>query len=226
MGIHDGHRQRSKEEFLARPDSFPDHKLLEILLFYSVPQKDTNPLSHALLQRFGSLSGVLDALPDELCKVPGVGAHTAALLKLVKELSGRYLTSRTDLEDRVTCSADALRLLRPYFFGARNERVCVLCMDGKGKCLAIRQVSEGNVNAAEVTTRCVVEAALAVNAVQVILAHNHVSGLALPSAEDKSTTLYLSKVLGTVGIELVDHFIFVDDDMVSMRDSGFLFQQK
>ena len=71
MGIHDGHRQRLKAEFLARPESFPDHKVLEVLLFYANPRSDTNPLSHALLERFGSLSGVLDAAPEELQKVKG-----------------------------------------------------------------------------------------------------------------------------------------------------------
>ena len=73
MSIHDGHRQRFKEEFLARPDSFPDHKALELLLFYANPRGDTNPTAHALMERFDSISGVLDATAEELKKVPGVG---------------------------------------------------------------------------------------------------------------------------------------------------------
>ena len=73
MGPHDGHRQRLKTEFLARPDSFPDHKLLELLFFYANPRSDTNPLAHELIDRFGSLAGVLDAPPEELCKVKGMG---------------------------------------------------------------------------------------------------------------------------------------------------------
>ena len=100
--------------------------------------------------------------------------------------------------------------------------VFVLCMDGKGKYLGCPKVGEGNVNAAEITARSIVEAALNHNAARVILAHNHVSGLALPSDEDRQTTLYLRSLLSQVGVVLVDHLIFVDDDMVSMRDSGFL----
>ncbi len=223
MTIHDGHRQRFKEEFLARPDSFPDHKLLELLLFYVNPRGDTNPTAHALMERFGSLAGVLDALPADLKKVPGVGDHGVALIKAVKELSGRYLTARSSLEEIVRTTEDAKALLQPYFFGARNERVCLLCMDGKGKCLGVRLVGEGSVNAAEVTFRGVVEAALSLNSSRAILAHNHVSGLALPSAEDKLTTQRLREVLGAVGVVLEDHMIFVDDDMVSLRDSGFPF---
>lgn len=223
MSIHDGHRRRFKEEFLARPDSFPDHKLLELLLFYANPRGDTNPVAHALMDRFGSLAGVLDALPDELRKVPGVGEHTVALLKAVKELSGRYLTARTNAEEIVGSVQDARALLQPYFFGARNERVCLLCMDGKGKCLGIRVIGEGSVNTAQITSRSAVEAALSLNASRAILAHNHVSGLALPSAEDRTTTERLREILWSVGVRLEDHLIFVDDDMVSLRDSGFPF---
>lgn len=220
MGIHEGHRQRLKEEFLARSESFPDHKLLELMLFYANPRGDTNPIAHALMERFGSLSGVLDALPEELMKVSGVGFHAVTLLKAVKEASGRYLASRVGMEEIVNNSGDAYRILRPYFFGARTERVCLLCLDGKGKQLGVRLIAEGSVNAAEVTTRGVVEAALSLNATRVVLSHNHVSGLALPSAEDQATTAYLDGVLQAVGVHLDDHLIFVDDDMVSIRDSG------
>ena len=191
MGTHDGHRQRLKREFLARPDSFPDHKLLELLLFYSNPRSDTNPLAHELLERFGSLAGVLDAPVDELCKVKGMGEHGAALLKTAKELTGRYLTARTQVARLARSSRDYYALLRPYFFGARNEQTCLLCLDGKGKVLGIRRLGEGNVNAVAITTRLIAEAALSLNAATVVLAHNHVSGLAFPSQD----TLFMLSLL-------------------------------
>ena len=221
MGTHDGHRQRLKTEFLARPDSFPDHKLLELLLFYANPRSDTNPLAHELLDQFGSLAGVLDASPEELQKVKGVGEHAAVLFKTAKELSGRYLTARTGVDDIARNSRDYYALLRPYFFGARNETLCLLCMDGKGKVLGIRRLGEGNVNAVNVTTRLIAEAALALNAAAVVLAHNHVSGIAYPSGDDIATTRSLAPFLAKMGVELLDHLIFVDDDMVSLRDSGY-----
>lgn len=221
MGTHDGHRQRMKTEFLARPDSFPDHKVLELLLFYANPRSDTNPLAHELMEHFGSLAGVLDATPEELQKVKGVGEHAAVLFKVVKELAGRYLTIRTQVDDIAQSSKDYYALLRPYFFGARNERLCLLCLDGKHKVLGVRRLGEGNVNAVTVTTRLIAEAALSLNAAGVVLAHNHVSGLAFPSPEDLATTQSLASILGTMSITLVDHLIFVDDDMVSLRDSGY-----
>jgi len=221
MADHTGHRRRMKEEFLIRPDSFQDHRLLELLLFYSNPRSDTNPLAHDLIDRFGNLAGVLDALPEELCKLPGVGEHTVVLLKAVKELSRRYFSIRTDLNDTADSSEAYARILQHHFLGARNEIFCILCMDGKHKVLGDRYLGEGNVNTVQVTTRVIVEAALAMNATVVVLAHNHVSGLALPSPEDVSTTNALREILEQVGVALEDHLVFTDDDMVSMRDSGF-----
>lgn len=222
MGVHDGHRKRMKAEFLARPETFPDHKLLELLLFYVNPRGDTNPTAHELLTRFGSLSGVLDATPESLLQSPGIGEHGAALVRLLKECARRYAVQRTSVEDIANSAASAAAFLRPYFYGARNEMVYLLCMDGKGKVLGCPKVGEGNVNTAEVSTRPIVEKALNLNAARAVLAHNHVSGLALPSGEDRATTLYLRELLRQVGVTLVDHLIFVDDDMVSLRDSGLL----
>lgn len=223
MSIHDGHRRRFKEEFLARPDSFPDHKVLELLLFYANPRGDTNPTAHALMARFDSISGVLDALPEELEKVPGVGEHTIVLLKAVKEMTGRYFSSRASLGEIVRSIEDAGALLKDYFAGARTERVYLLCMDGKGKSLGVRQVGEGSVDSAQFAPRAIVEAALSLNASRVILAHNHVSGIAIPSPEDRAATEKMKEVLWTVGIKLEDHLIFTDDDMVSLRASNFPF---
>ena len=222
MGIHDGHRQRLKEEFLARPDSFPDHKVLELLLFYANPRSDTNETAHLLLQEFGSLTGVLDAEPNDLTKVDKVGSHAAVLIKAVKEISGRYLYGRTSMGGIIRTTRDAYHVLRPYFFGAKRERVCVLCTDGKRKLLGVRQVSEGDLSSVPIIPRLVAGAAITLNAAGVILAHNHVSGLAYPSPEDQLITLKLRQALEGVGIQMLDHLIFVDGDMVSMKDSGML----
>lgn len=222
MGIHDGHRGRLRGEFLAHPEIFPDHKLLELLLFYANPRGDTNPTAHELLGCFGSLAGVLDATNEALVQTKGVGEHAVALFRAVKELGRRYDVQRASVDDIVSATRHAAEIFRPLFYGARNEMVFLLCLDGKGKVLGCPKIGEGNVNAADVSTRQIVERALNHNAAQVILAHNHVSGLALPSDEDRATTLYLREILRQVGVVLADHLIFVDDDMVSLRDSGYL----
>ena len=221
-GLHDGHRKRLKQSFLARPDLVEDHQLLELLLFYCNPRSDTNGTAHQLLNQFSSIAGVLDADPADVIKIDKIGDHAAVLFKVVKELARRYLAARSDVSELVQNSTAARRLLAPYFFGARNELLYVLCLDGKQKYLGVRKAGEGDVNAVQISPRLVAQAALSLNAAGVIVAHNHVSGLAFPSKEDRIATKELQQILDGVGIQLIDHLIFVDDDMVSLRDSGFL----
>ena len=223
MGVHDGHRKRLKTQFLIHGEDFHDHQLLELLLCYAIPQGDVNGLAHALLDQFGSLAGVFDALPPSLTRVDGVGEHTAVLLKLIPKLAGRYSTIRSSPGDILASSRAARDYLLPYFqTGPRNEMVYLVCMDAKYKVLGCHKLGEGTVNAADITPRRVVELALAHNASAVLLAHNHVSGLALPSNADLLTTETLARVLREVGVELADHLIFTEDDMVSLKDSRHL----
>ena len=159
---------------------------------------------------------------EELSQVKGVGEHAATLLRLIPALCARYVASRSSLEGIADTSEQVRQILEPYFFGARNEMVYVLCLDGKRKAIAVRKITEGSINAAEVTARRIVEEAMSLRASGIILAHNHTSGLAVPSQEDCATTHYLRQILSPLQIELVDHVVFCDDDMVSMRDSLLL----
>lgn len=221
--IHAGHRQRTKEEFLARGlEGWPDHKALELLLFYAIPQGDVNPLAHDLIDRFGSLVGVFHATFDQLLTVKGVGVNTAALILLIPALGAHYLQEQADISGLYKTSWQFKELLEPKFFGARNEQVYLTCLDGKMKLLACRKLGEGVVNSTAISTSKVMETALVCNASVVVLAHNHVSGLALPSTEDISITKNLARNLHQVGILLYDHFVFSEGDMVSMRESGYL----
>ena len=217
---HTGHRERMKADFLARGlEGWPDHRVLELLLFYTIPQGDVNDLAHELVERFGSLAGVLDASVEELKKVKGVGDHTAVFLRMLPAVLGRYQGARTRLSAIINSPEDAYAWLEPYFFGARNEMVYVLCLDGKRQVLGVRKVAEGSIELAEVNTRRIAEEAIGLRAAQIYVAHNHVSNLALPSQEDWLTTDVLRAALSPIGIELIDHLVFVDGDMVSMKDS-------
>lgn len=218
--IHSGHRSRVKTEFLARGvEGWPDHRVLELLLFYAIPRGDVNALAHDLIDRFGSLAGVLDASVDELTKVPGVGEHTAVLLRLVSAVGGRYQEQRGSLDGIVSGPEEASALLSPYFYGARNEMVYILCLDGKGKALGVRKVSEGSIHASDINIRRIAEEAMGLRAAKLYLAHNHVSNLAFPSAADWQSTDIIRAALAGVGLELVDHIIFVDGDAVSLNQS-------
>ena len=217
---HAGHRQRVKEEFLARGiEGWPDHRVLELMLFYALPQGDVNPLAHELIDRFGSLAGVLDALPEELQSVKGVGEHAAILLKLFVEVDRRYTAQRAMPGTLVHTVEEAGQILRPYFVGARNEMVYVLCLDSKEKVLGVRKVSEGSLSVSEVNVRRVAEICLSLRASYFYLAHNHTSNLAMPSRDDWYTTDAVRAALEQVGVGMRDHLIFVDGDMVSLKQT-------
>ena len=221
MSIHSGHRQRVKERFRQEGlDNFSDVQALEFLLFYCIPRQDTNPIAHRLLDTFGSFTQVMEAPVEELKKVEGMGENAALFLSLVTA-AGRYYQISRSMQHRILRSLDACgEYLLPFFFGCRNERVMLLCLDAKCKVLCCKEVGEGSVNSAGVPIRRIVEIALSSNATTVVLAHNHPSGLALPSHEDVHTTHRVAAALDAVDVVLADHIVVADDDFVSMVQSG------
>ena len=222
MPMHDGHRKRMKERFLAEGlDNFQEHEVLELLLFYCVPMKDTNPLAHDLLNRFGSLSQVLEAPKEELEKVPGVGEHVSTFLNLITEVGRYYLVNRSQQGNVAMTIEQCGEYMLPFFFGRKYETVFLLCLDAKCKVLCCREIGEGSVNTANISVRKVVETALASNATSVVLGHNHPSGIAVPSGEDIQTTLRIAEALQMVDVVLADHIVVADGDFVSMVQSGF-----
>ena len=221
MNIHTDHRRRVKNRFRNEGlDHFEELHALELLLFYGLPREDTNPIAHDLLNKFGSLRNVLEAPVEQLMTVHKIGEHAAILLSLVKGIAQKYMISG-DSEAPLNTMADCGRYLVNRFIGRRDEAVMLLCLDAKRAPLCCRVVSEGSVNAAEISTRKVVEAALAVNATSAILAHNHPSGIAVPSMQDIVTTRRMGAALSAVDIILEDHFVVADQDYVSLRESNY-----
>lgn len=222
--IHKGHRERLKQRFRDYGlDSFTEIQVLELLLFYAIPQRDTNPLAHVLLDHFGSLSRVLEASFEELKEVPGIKDHAATLLSLVVELCRFYQVNSAERVEILTTLDACGAYLLPRFFGRSRETVFLLCLDAKCKVLDCRELGEGTVNAASISVRKVVEAALKANATTVILAHNHPSGVAVPSNEDVQTTRRIYAALAAVEIHLADHIVVADGDYTSMVQSGYRF---
>lgn len=215
-----GHRQRVKDRFRKEGlDSFDEVHVLELLLFYAVPQKDTKPLARALLDRFGSLPLVLEATVSELMAVPGVGENIATYLSLITAAGRYYQVKRSDKPQILDSSEKLSAYFIDRFFGMRNETVLLLCLDAKGKVLCCQKVGEGDVNSASIPIRRMMEIALSVNATAVVLAHNHPSGVAVPSIADRDTTERLAAALGAVDIILADHIVVADGDCVSMVQS-------
>ena len=223
MGVHDGYRERMKQKLLEQGlDVFDDHNVLELLLFYSVPRKDMNPLAHELLNTFGSLEAVFEAPAEELSKVNGIGESTVTLLKLFPEVSRRYVMDKNRFDNILDSTKKAGEYLAARYMYERDEVVYVICLDSKCKVICCKELFRGVANSAEISIRKIAELALAKNATSIIISHNHTSGIALPSMEDEITTKKLKNALASMGITLSDHIIVADGDFISMADSGLL----
>ena len=223
MGIHDGHREKMRQRFLKSGlDAFADHEALELLLYYAIPRRDTNPIAHALMERYGSLSAVLTAPVEDLKKVEGVGESAAVLLKLAPQLYRKARLSDAEQETVLSSVERVGAYLLERFAGEKNEVVYQLCLDRKGKLLACKKLGEGGVASADLDIRRLVENTLLTGASSVVLAHNHPSGVALPSRDDYAATDRANTALSVVGLALADRIIVADGDFVSMSDSGYL----
>ena len=211
-----GHRKRLRERFREEGlDHFDEASVLEFLLFYAKPRVDTKELARELLNRFGSLSRVLEATHAELETVEGVGENTSTLLTLIPQLGRYYLVKRSGNPKILDSTKKYGKFLVDNFHGRRDESVFLLCLDAKCKVICCKEISEGSVNAASISIRKVVETALNVNATSVVLAHNHPSGNLKPSPDDLVLTADLKKVLGHLGIKLIDHIIVTHSDVMS-----------
>ena len=230
MSVHGGHRERMRKRFIDEDlDNFSPHNVLELLLFYAIPQKDTNEIAHRLLNTFGSLSGVLDAPVDELKNIKGIGENAAVFIKLLPSACRRYMDDKFGKAITVNSPEEAGKYLKPKYIGVMEEIAVMLFLDGKSKILGCDRVSEGVVNEVVISKRKIIELAVRYNATAVILSHNHPRGFALPSEADVETTWQIRSALEIIGVRLIDHIIVADDDFVSMGQTGkfkFIFDKK
>lgn len=215
---HENHRARVRETFRrAGVDGMPDHNLLELLLFYSIPRKDTNEIAHRLIETFGSLNGVFDASYERLAEVEGVGESSALLLSLVPGICRRYVEGMTDKKKINLSTPEAVSdyLVKKYY-GCKTEVFYMLCLDGVGNLINCCKLSEGSAGTVVVDKRTMLEAALRNNADKIIFAHNHPNGIAVPSKEDLEMTYEFATILSPVGIRLADHFIVAGSETLSL----------
>lgn len=221
--LHAGHRLRVKERFLRDGlDGFEPHVVLEMLLYYTVPQGDTNPTAHRLLQKFGSFDRVLDAPYEELLKVKGIGPSAATFLKLIPAVSRRYLEEKALEKGRAYSIEEAAQILIPKFVGRQKEAIAVLLLDSKGIPLYSGIVAEGSIHAVPVYVREIIQLATNYGADTLILAHNHPSGNAAPSTGDITATKEVLRAVESVNMTLGDHLIIAGNDYTSFRKSGWL----
>lgn len=214
--MHEGHRERLRERFIQEGlMNFEPHNVLELLLFYALPQKDTNEIAHRLIDIFGSLSEVLEAPVAELVKVEGIGKYSAVLLSMIPQLCNYYYRDRTTRNKVV--GLDAInRFAANCFIGKTTEHVLLVCVDNKLSMINYHFISEGSVDSATVNQQKIIQYLTANNATGAIIAHNHPRGDKKPSRADLMMTMNLAKSLRTLRVKLHDHLIVSNDGYFSM----------
>jgi DNA repair protein RadC len=219
---HAGHREKLRQRFIRENglESFEDHQILELLLFYANPRSDTNPIAHALLDTFGSMKGVLEARPEMLMTVPNVGEKAATLISMIVPLTRVWNRCAMAVPDRIGNSREAEKYCLSLLAGHRSERFYVISLSAKCAVLGCRKISEGSLSEVSAYPRIVMETALNYNAHSVLLCHNHPGGTCAPSPEDIASTLQLQRLLNGVGIILLDHIIVANDSTYSMVQHG------
>lgn len=221
--VHDGHRDRLKKQFAEHGgEGMNDIQFLEMLLYYVIPRRDTNELSHALLERYGSLRGVLDAPAGDLTGVPGIGDNTARYLEMIREALRRYVTEPAKEMQYIFSSADAGKYFVPVLQYETVEKVYLMCLNGRGEIISCGEIATGTLTMVNVNIRRIVDIAMRAHATSIVLAHNHPAGFALPSAEDRVYTLELKRALDLMDIRLMDHILVADSDYVSFAQSGYI----
>ena len=217
---HAHHRERMRNLFLTSGmDGFSDHNVLELLLFYSIPQKDTNVTAHNLINEFGSLKGVLDAPVELLTKVKGVGMYTATFLSMISQLTKRYYYE--DARTKINCvdKQGVLEYIKTCFIGEAEECLYILVFSADGNFINKSKITVGNVSSVNIDKRAVVQTVIKNNAVIAVLAHNHPGGVAAPSADDIVATKDLARLLSEVGVTLSDHVIVAKNEAFSMAQN-------
>lgn len=220
---HDGHRERMRERYQKQGlDGFAAHEVLELLLFYALPRKNVNPLAHALIDRFGSLHAVLEATPEQLMRVEGVGPQAAQYLTLYHQVEKRLARSREAPRPRVLNRSMAESYCARLLAGQKRERFYAVCLNGQMEVIHDALIAEGSLTDVPAYPRVVAEAALDHNAHAVLLCHNHPSGSPVPSQNDLDATARIGEVLSGLDVVLTDHIIVADGETLSMVQRHFI----
>ena len=203
-----GHRQRLREKFEnCEQEAFLDYELLELILTYSIPRRDVKPIAKELLNRFHSFPGVMDARPEDLEQVPGIGRNSITLLKLIRSANVRYLARTMEslpLLDAPQLFADYARMK----LGDRSsEVIMVFYLNTQNRLIRCDTLGTGSVDAISVFPSEIARNALLNGAQSVVLCHNHPGGNFMPSRDDDAITFSICKALAPLAIVLLDHVI-------------------
>jgi len=221
--LHKGHRKRVKERYLKEGlDCFQDHQVLELLLFYVIPMKDTNELAHLMIKEFGTLALLFEAHPQEIAQRCGVTENIATLVSLIPSLSRRYFKAKWGDKPVLDSSQKAGEYTVTLFTGRTYEVFYLICLDTQNRVIHAVMVHEGTINEAPVYPRVIVETALRHQAHSVILAHNHPGGSLNPSRADIDVTQRIKTAFNPIDIKVIDHILVAGTKYMSFAERGLL----
>lgn len=221
--VHVGHRQRLRARAIeTNLEGFEEHQILELLLTFVIPQKDTNPIAHLLIKEFGSLSGVLNADLKELAKVKGISEYSASFLVLLKDVFRKYKQSSVRSITTIKNTKEAIEVCKSELADLLEERVLVICVDNSNKVINKKIIAVGDDNKTTVSIRKIVDIVVRTNTSNIILAHNHPNGISKPSAEDDVTTKNLVFSLALSGVTILDNIVVGTDGCYSYFANGKL----
>lgn len=222
--VHEGHRARMRARFFAESDfdGFTEHEILEFVIGYLQPRKNMNETAHRLMDKFGSLSRVFDARPEELMQVEGVGPLMAAFIKTQCALLRVYMQEKYSVISEQSFEEDLTRYIDTLFLGYTSERVFMISLNNANRILHKRMLCEGACNRVSIDINEIIREAILVNASSVILAHNHPTGIAVASNEDLEVTRLVEEALSLINVRLLDHIIVAGGRHISIgADSRF-----
>lgn len=221
QNLHEGHRLRVKERFLKHGvESFNEVQLLETLLFYAIPKKDTNDTAHLLLNTFGSFKKVFEADYNDLVKVNGIGDNAASLIKFFQMSSKRYLELvYTEKEETVNNAPEALmNYCKQLFLGEKRELIYVIALDSELVILERELINEGDPDTVYMPYRKITDFVHRTNASRIVITHNHPNGLCLASKNDVETTKNIVELMNQIEVEVVDHIVVGKNGASSIRN--------
>lgn len=223
--LHKGHRERMKEQFRENGlRSFNDHQKLELLLFYAVPQRDTNELAHTILERFGGkLSDVFDAPYSELVKIKGLGEHAATLLKLLPQTASYFLSSKRLGKDRRFMEGieNICGYFSEVFLNTDKEEVHAAAVTADLQLIREKKIADGTIRSVGFSMRALMNFAFECSCDRLIIAHNHPRGSSIASKNDVKATREIVRHFKAFDIEIVDHIIIGRDGTQSLRSSYY-----
>lgn len=221
--VHEGHRQRLRTQFERFGlDVMDDVNVLELLLFYAQPRRDTNVTAHLLMDKFHSLKNVLTAPVGMLEEVPGVGHSTAVYIRLIGESARRMNIVRPSSSAKINSSEDAIQYLQPLFDGATEERLYIMMIDKNKHIIDCKLFAQGVIDKVSFDQSRIVQELIYCRATAIIIAHNHIVGSAGPSSADRNSTAALNTTLSGLGIQIVDHLIFSEGRCFSMLRANYI----